>query len=439
VSEAWGYIVDKTAPSAPGEFEVEAFDAPTSTALITWMPGIDPDIDENLAGSRVDGALYRVQRSGVWSSWNRVEEDGVHLQNATPGEQVALEVRSFDAVGNTGPVGGALLTVEQPDDEEDGDPTGTGDHDLRVIVRREIDDDEFDPVVGNLVTATSDERVITARTDDNGVVLFPNIEHGDYRVKLLTGDDDGEDVTIEGSVDQELTYTISANQASRASNPIEDTERMFSLLGDYRVWCATGQFKDVDTPGIPGLLLCRSWAEDAQLALYLERRLYDHEGAQDSTRANAFRHMVWNALMVNSTIQRFDHNPSSARLEQSLILSTDIYEYEGWRTSDVSDARASTMDRHNNRVGWGYMSRRTPPLMGGKHIPDFGVCKRIRRLVGSVQKATYKTGSGQFARTFNNYRPVYNRELDTAGFRVQLKPQTPSFDPCGPLKPGRTG
>lgn len=437
-SDAWGYVVDKTAPSAPSEFEVEALDALTSTALITWMPGIDPDIEEDLAGSQTDGALYRVNRAGTWSGWTQIEDDGIRLQSAMLGEQVAIEVRSLDAVGNIGPVGSALLTVEQPEDEADGDPTGTGDHDLRVIVRREMDD-EFDPVVGNLVTATSDERVITARTDDNGVALFPKIEHGEYRVKLLTGDDDGEDVTIEGSADQELVYTIRPRRASRAGNPIEDTERMFSLLGDYRVWCATGQFKDVDTPGIPGLLLCRSWAEDAQLALYLEQRLYDHRGAQDSTRANAFRHMVWNALMVNSTIQRFDHNPSTARMEQSLVLSTDVYEYDGRRTSDASDARASTMDRHNNRVGWGYMTRRTPPLMGGKHIPDFGVCKRIRRLVGSVQKATYKTGTGRFSRTFNNYRPVYNKELDTAGFRVKLKPQTPTFDPCGPLKPGRTG
>lgn len=54
-----------------------------------------------------------------------------------------------------------------------------------------------------------------------------------------------------------------------------------------------------------------------------------------------------------------------------------------------------------------------------------------------MQKATYKSGTGQFSKPFNRFRPVYNTEFDIDGYRVRLKPQTATFDPCGPLKPGR--
>lgn len=96
------------------------------------------------------------------------------------------------------------------------------------------------------------------------------------------------------------------------------------------------------------------------------------------------------------------------------------------------------MDRHNNRPGWSYMIRRRPSELDGKRIPDFGICKRIRRLAAnSVVKARFVAGSARLVRGTNRFRPIYRKKRDATGFAVKLKPQTPSFDPCGPLKPGR--
>jgi YD repeat-containing protein len=428
-------LVDRTAPPAPTDLLVEGLDNSNQTALVSWSVGDDPEIALDVPGSGVDRSEIRFQIDGMWSDWVRTDGDDYVLSGVDDGDTVAVDVRSIDEVGNVSPTVSQTMSIAQPSDtdDQDGPTAGTGDTTVTIKVRSDDGEGGTDPVTGHYVVLSDDEDDVTVRTDGDGDAVFEGVEAGTHTYKLLTRDTTY-DVSVPGSGSIERTITIDSEAGLQAL-----TESADPLPADYRAFCATGKYREISVAA-PGLLACRHWDADADLAEYLDNRLYETRGgprAHDDTRANALRHMMWNALMVASVFQSNLIVNDDNHYNAAKTFSVDVYEYQARRDRDPDIRRGSTMDRHNNRLGWGYMRRRTPDEIGST-VPDFGVCKRIRHLVGSARKAVFISGESDVLRQpVNDFRPLFIRDLDDTGFKVFLRRVTPIFDPCGPLKPGR--
>jgi hypothetical protein len=135
-SDAFSVLVDRTGPSAPSNIEVWNYDAGSQTATIGWDAGTDPDLPTGEPGSGVSRAEYRYQvNGGGWGEWTATDPpDSETFTNAfdvtaNVGDQIDVEARQWDDVGNVSDVGSAQLVVtgdEHYDDfgalEYDGAP-----------------------------------------------------------------------------------------------------------------------------------------------------------------------------------------------------------------------------------------------------------------------------------------------------------------------------
>jgi hypothetical protein len=110
-------------------------------------------------------------------------------------------------------------------------------------------------------------------------------------------------------------------------------------------------------------LACAAFNEDREEAIRLTRRLYTYPDA-DSTKANAFKHGFWNALMMNS------------RWETVGNLADDFataHETDYGRPTSDKLGQASRMDMINNAVGRTLAKR----LKADGQLTDVRACRRM--------------------------------------------------------------
>jgi hypothetical protein len=111
-------------------------------------------------------------------------------------------------------------------------------------------------------------------------------------------------------------------------------------------------------------LACAAFNEDRDEAIRLTRRLYTYPDA-DSTKANAFKHGFWNALMMNSLRE------SAGHLADDFATAYENHDYD--RPASSKRGRASRMDMINNAVGRVLAGR----LQADGQLTDVRACRRM--------------------------------------------------------------
>jgi hypothetical protein len=115
-SESWTIYIDRTPPTQASGIQLTGFDPSISTARISWTPGSDPPLADGSPGSGVQDSQYRYSvNGGGWTDWASTDEPGFDLSNAALGQNVAVEVRSSDAVGNLSQSATGSVTVYATD------------------------------------------------------------------------------------------------------------------------------------------------------------------------------------------------------------------------------------------------------------------------------------------------------------------------------------
>lgn len=115
-------LVDHTPPPAVGGVKAE-FDADAGIADVDWSDADDPALADGNPGSGLGHYSYRVQRDGgAWSEWSTTRDSGFSLAGSHDGEQLRVQVRAHDAVGNTGATWDGAVVAVDPDvaDASDG-------------------------------------------------------------------------------------------------------------------------------------------------------------------------------------------------------------------------------------------------------------------------------------------------------------------------------
>lgn len=135
-SDQWRIFVDRTGPAGVREIEAD-FDEESREAHVFWQEGADPPLPDGNPGSGTERHEYRYRRpGGDWTSWVSTTDNGFDLGNSFVGEQVAVEVRSFDAVDNVSVVVASSITVTAgacDDTAEEGDDSIDGRLHLGVL------------------------------------------------------------------------------------------------------------------------------------------------------------------------------------------------------------------------------------------------------------------------------------------------------------------
>jgi hypothetical protein len=110
--------VDRSGPTAPTEIQQRGYDEDQAIATLTWAGGRDPDLAPGVPGSgRIDRSFLRSRiNSGAWSEWTAIDDSGAQVDGAAIGDDVDVEVRTPDDVGNDSPVGSGSFVVTAPDD-----------------------------------------------------------------------------------------------------------------------------------------------------------------------------------------------------------------------------------------------------------------------------------------------------------------------------------
>ena len=118
-SAPWSVTIDRTAPPAPENVRLERFGgAGAPIATFGWDAPDDPLLPDGVPGSGVarTEVRYSVNGSG-YGPWATSAEDSVDLAGLHPGDVVALQVRSVDAVANASEI--AMVALEVVERAED--------------------------------------------------------------------------------------------------------------------------------------------------------------------------------------------------------------------------------------------------------------------------------------------------------------------------------
>ncbi len=108
-------MTDRSPPSAPEELNA-AFNSATLQASVSWADSDDPPLSDGSDGSQVDRYSFRYRASGAaWSPWAETTSAFAAVPVA-PGQQLDLEVRGIDEVGNVSSTAAAsaLLVADSP-------------------------------------------------------------------------------------------------------------------------------------------------------------------------------------------------------------------------------------------------------------------------------------------------------------------------------------
>ncbi|HEX8103524.1 MAG TPA: DNRLRE domain-containing protein [Solirubrobacteraceae bacterium] len=119
-SPVWTVYVDRTPPSAPTAFRLDAFDAASGDAYVSWE-STDPDLADGSPGSgRADGEARYSVNGGSFSNWAPVDGTQLRVPGRAPSDTLVVEARSFDDVGRESSTGrsGTIAVVAVPEDPE---------------------------------------------------------------------------------------------------------------------------------------------------------------------------------------------------------------------------------------------------------------------------------------------------------------------------------
>jgi YD repeat-containing protein len=385
-------LIDRTPPSAPTRIAVESYDAAAAQLTIGWDPGADPDLPGAEPGSGPSLSRSRYRRGTAWSPWLESADDIVGIAGVPLGESISVEVATIDAAGNVGPIAAATVTAVAPatQSEEYGVlPAGNAALELTATMYGE--DAAGEPAaVGRAaafpmtVTAANGSRA-TRLTDQDGVAHFASIAAGTYTV------------SSDGAPDAaSRTVAVASGSTARDGMPVAfaaytvtDEERAFCNVATNAYFC----------------LFARGAAMKAEG--YANRLYTQPEIGSDGTKANAFKHAYWVALMVIA-------------IARTPLLADDTF----WKAREMArrheartlespklvDRRLSAMDLSNNNVGYNLAVREA----AGDEPPDHYLCARVRTRVLMGRRIRFRPRSSIFR------RPLYGR----IGWYRRLHPQT---------------
>lgn len=178
---AFQFLVDHTPPPTVSDVTAE-FESDTAEIDVGWVDVQDPDLSDGHPGSGLEHYSYRLQRGGgEWSDWITTVDSGFTLANSHAGDDLHVQIRAYDRVGNESATwDGEVVAADSDDDTSttaDQPPVGAAlDEALSTsVMDLEGQDNEFPPgvipeagaraaVVG--VSVTPPERV-QARTAAN--------------------------------------------------------------------------------------------------------------------------------------------------------------------------------------------------------------------------------------------------------------------------------
>jgi hypothetical protein len=120
------FYVDRSDPEIPRSVELFGFDEEDRTVGLHWDEGEDPNLADGSPGSGLAETEFRVAfGSGSFGSWRQRDDDSAVLDGADLGDDLTVELRSVDQVGNKSQTITRQLAVTDslPDEEDVGGPT----------------------------------------------------------------------------------------------------------------------------------------------------------------------------------------------------------------------------------------------------------------------------------------------------------------------------
>lgn len=108
-------LVDHTPPPTVGGVHAE-LDTDSGDVDVDWSDTNDPALPDGNPGSGLSHYSYRVQRDGgPWTDWTATRDSGFSLPGSHDGEQLRVQIRAYDAVGNTAAAWEGDLVAVDPD------------------------------------------------------------------------------------------------------------------------------------------------------------------------------------------------------------------------------------------------------------------------------------------------------------------------------------
>jgi hypothetical protein len=341
----WHVSVDRSRPSVPSKIQVEEYNPDSHEAELIWDDGEDPDLPGSVPGSGVTHDEYRVLRDGVWSGWQSSDEMAATVDGLSLGDAFEVEVRSVDAVGNLSDVASSTVTVNADDVHDDNDEATLA---VQVRVAGGVPADGI-PIN---VDAPGD-ATLSAETDADGRVEFGALPAGVYAVEPVSDDRFGTISTVARTLDlapgDNEVVTLDVTAAG-----LDDTiqHAVCSILDDVIGQACRLNSKELD--------FCERWwsagycidfAYDQKKAFELTRRVWDFHAQPDGTKANAFTHSYYVAMMSFS--MRYAWFDEQRRQCGSYYDCRDL----ALEFSTIHESKhdmPAKMDLHNNARGWNF-------------------------------------------------------------------------------------
>jgi YD repeat-containing protein len=362
-------IIDRTPPAGPTGVVIDDFDSATGETVLGVDPPLtgDPNVAPGVPGSGVAAAQLRWRKVGeAWNDWATLTSFDVNIGATALGDHLEVETRSVDYVGNESAVRQDALVVAEPPEilvEDSPDPaswpeeeTSVGTGSSRVEIPVEIDDQPAE--AGWIVKVElPGGGSASASTDTEGVATFTHAAPGTYVVRSLMLDPST--TVLEGEALESSHYEASPTSSGGTIAPrsipatlrraVEEICENFSARA-VQTYC---DLTDEESEYLKHhVRLGLRFLLDGNDAVNTTYRIFGRPGSAllDSTKANAFQHAYWVALMTMRTYDRLYDFNLSEKGRGGLDWST-AHESEAQASSDPFQRRISNMDLHNNFVG----------------------------------------------------------------------------------------
>ena len=372
-SDVFSLLVDRTAPPQLQSVDIQDFDGATSTTTIGFSgSGEDPELPTGEPGSGLSTIRYRFRvGSGSFSAWSDLPTDSesADLPNTPTGSTIVVEARPVDAVGNAGAILSQTLTAGAPPAETPEEygtlPSGTATievvESLTIHGSTPADDYTLPGASAQIALEDANGNRAVRLTDQTGMARFANIAPGTYRYYSLNDD----------------PATPHSTTASGGSTKREDHGSELEK-SDYE---ATPEEKSICIAlESIGSGFCGVYMEDRKKATTFAAANYtEPQAGSEGTKANAFKHVVWVAMMYRSTVIE----PLRDHVDLQTVLDLARAHESKSRHGMLKDRRETRQDFHNNWVGF---------KMGKLHEPYKGRYENDEALCNHARAATYIRG-----------------------------------------------
>jgi hypothetical protein len=381
-------VVDRTPPSAPSDVDVVAVDGVAQTAVLGIDPGEDTDALDGSPAAGVATSELRWRRpSGSFGAWLSSGDDaGVTITGVAPGETILVEARSIDAAGNVGPAYLETLVLTAPPIPVDESvwneviaPPADGSARLVVDVATYLTT-EAQPAAPaarwRVTIEAPDGRRITDDSNADGEAVFPNLPAGTYTLRHIAIPD------VPTMTTYSTTMTASAGVTTVREFKFDIEQKICDVIASLldnasgavsafvQEYCKLTDAEKRFIAAHP--VLAVAFAKAAAKAV--DQALDQFDGVNDpvsldATKANAFQHSYWTALMTKRV-----YDIDVLDREGLALKYATAHESEA-RRSDVRVERVrSAMDRHNNNVGFEFAKRSED-----NRDSDYRLCTGMRR------------------------------------------------------------